>query len=48
MLSCQNGVWTSSASIVLNGSDVGCMYIIGPASTPYDYRNCSAPVGTNS
>ncbi len=48
VLSCQSGVWTSTASIVLNGSDIGCMYIIDPASAPYDYPNCFQPFGTNS
>lgn len=42
-------VWTNASSVTLNSSDMGCMYIISAATSPYDYPfgTCSGPSGTN-
>ncbi|WP_133650967.1 shufflon system plasmid conjugative transfer pilus tip adhesin PilV [Paraburkholderia flava] len=48
VLSCQSGLWASTATIVLGTMDANCQIIYPASGPPYDYPNCLAPNNANS
>jgi type II secretory pathway pseudopilin PulG len=48
VLSCQSGLWASTATIVLGTMDANCQIIYPASGTPYDYPNCLPPNNANS